>query len=52
MMAAAVARQPGARFVVITDVNPRRLELAKEFGVSRAWTRARRRCRGPEGTWA
>jgi threonine 3-dehydrogenase len=36
MMAAAVARHAGARFVVITDVNPRRLELAKEFGVSRA----------------
>ncbi len=36
MMAAAVVRHAGARFVVITDVNPRRLELAKRFGVTRA----------------
>jgi threonine 3-dehydrogenase len=36
MMAAAVVRHAGARHVVITDVNPKRLELAKEFGVTRA----------------
>jgi threonine 3-dehydrogenase len=36
MMAAAVARHAGARYVVITDVNPKRLELAKKFGVTRA----------------
>ncbi len=36
MMAAAVVRHAGARFVVITDVNPRRLELAKRFGVTLA----------------
>ena len=31
-MAVAVARQAGARYVVITDVNPYRLELAKKMG--------------------
>jgi len=31
IMAAAVARQAGARYVVITDVNPYRLELAKKM---------------------
>jgi threonine 3-dehydrogenase len=36
MMAAAVVRHAGARFVVITDVNPTRLELARKFGVTRA----------------
>jgi threonine 3-dehydrogenase len=36
LMAAAVVRLAGARFVVITDVNPYRLELAQKFGVTRA----------------
>ncbi len=36
MMAAAVVRHAGARYVVITDVNPKRLELAMKFGVTRA----------------
>jgi threonine 3-dehydrogenase len=36
LMAAAVARHAGARFVVITDVNPYRLELACKMGVNRA----------------
>ncbi len=36
IMAAAVCRHAGARHVVITDVNPYRLELAKKMGVSRA----------------
>jgi len=36
MMAAAVVRHAGARHVVITDVNPYRLELARKFGVTRA----------------
>ncbi len=36
MMAAAVVRHAGARYVVITDVNPYRLELAKRFGVTLA----------------
>jgi threonine 3-dehydrogenase len=31
IMAAAVARHAGARFVVITDVNPKRLELARRM---------------------
>jgi threonine 3-dehydrogenase len=35
IMAAAVARHAGARHVVITDVNPRRLELAARVGVTR-----------------
>jgi threonine 3-dehydrogenase len=36
IMAAAVARHAGARFVVITDMNPYRLELAEQVGVTRA----------------
>ena len=36
IMAAAVVRHAGARFVVITDVNPFRLNLAKQMGVTRA----------------
>ncbi len=36
IMAAAVARHAGARYVVITDVNPYRLELAKNIGVTAA----------------
>lgn len=35
IMAAAVVRHAGARYVVITDVNPYRLELAKQIGVTR-----------------
>jgi threonine 3-dehydrogenase len=34
LMAAAVARFAGARFVVITDVNPYRLELATKLGAT------------------
>lgn len=36
MMAAAVARHAGARYVVITDVNAYRLELARKMGVTLA----------------
>jgi threonine 3-dehydrogenase len=36
IMAAAVVRHAGARYVVITDVNPCRLELARKVGVSLA----------------
>jgi threonine 3-dehydrogenase len=36
IMAAAVAKHAGARFVVITDVNPYRLELAGKMGVTLA----------------
>lgn len=36
LMAAAIARHAGARFVVISDVNPYRLELARKIGVTRA----------------
>jgi len=35
-MAAAVVRHAGARFVVITDVNPYRLALARKIGVTLA----------------
>ncbi len=34
-MAAAVVRHAGARHVVVTDVNPQRLDQAKAFGVTR-----------------
>jgi threonine 3-dehydrogenase len=36
IMAAAIARHVGARFVVITDVNEARLELARKVGVDLA----------------
>ena len=36
IMAAAIARHAGARFVVITDINPYRLKLASGMGVTRA----------------
>ncbi len=36
IMGAAVARHAGARYVVITDVNPTRLELARKMGVTLA----------------
>ncbi len=36
LMAAAVVRHAGARHVVITDVNPHRLELAATMGATRA----------------
>ena len=36
IMAAAVARHAGARYVVITDVNEDRLELARKMGVTLA----------------
>lgn len=36
IMAAAVARHAGARYIVITDVNEYRLELAKKMGVTLA----------------
>jgi threonine 3-dehydrogenase len=34
-MAAAIARHAGARHVVVTDLNPSRLELAKKLGATR-----------------
>jgi threonine 3-dehydrogenase len=36
VMAAAVVRHAGARFVVVTDVNPWRLELARKMGATYA----------------
>src|SRR3984885_14934090 len=36
IMAAAVVRHAGARHVVITDINPRRLRLAEKLGVTLA----------------
>lgn len=35
IMAVAVARHAGARYVVITDINPARLELASKMGATR-----------------
>ena len=35
IMAAIIARHVGARFVVVSDINPYRLELAKKAGVTR-----------------
>jgi threonine 3-dehydrogenase len=35
LMATAVVRHAGARYVVVTDVNPYRLELAKRMGATR-----------------
>jgi threonine 3-dehydrogenase len=43
LMAAAVCRHVGARFVVITDVSPPRLELAKRMGVDLAIDVSRQR---------
>lgn len=36
IMASAVVRHCGARYIVITDVNPARLELARRFGITEA----------------
>ncbi|RPH73019.1 MAG: L-threonine 3-dehydrogenase [Myxococcaceae bacterium] len=36
VMAAAISRHVGARHVVVTDVNPYRLELARKMGATRA----------------
>ena len=36
LMAAAVARHVGARYIVVTDVNEARLELATEMGADLA----------------
>jgi threonine 3-dehydrogenase len=36
IMAAAIAKHVGARYVVISDINDYRLELAKKIGVTRA----------------
>src|SRR5213076_1999393 len=36
LMALAVVRRAGARFIVITDVNPHRLDLAKRMGATAA----------------
>lgn len=43
IMAAAVVRHAGARYVVITDVNPKRLKLAEKMGVTRALNTAEKR---------
>jgi len=36
LMATAVAKHAGARYVVVTDVNPRRLKLAEQMGATLA----------------
>ena len=45
IMAAAVARHAGARYVVITDVNDDRLDLARKVGVTRTVNVARENLR-------
>lgn len=45
LMAAAIVRHAGARFVVITDVNDDRLALAERMGVTRAVNARRTRLR-------
>ena len=52
LMAAAVVRHAGARHVVVTDVNPYRLELARRWARPSPWTCARassRTCRRSSG---
>jgi threonine 3-dehydrogenase len=46
IMAAAVVRHAGARHVVITDVKPKRLELARKLGVTLAVNPAETRIAG------
>ncbi len=36
IMAVAIARHVGARYIVVTDVNPYRLDLARKMGATRA----------------
>jgi threonine 3-dehydrogenase len=36
LMAVAIVRRAGARFIVVTDVNPQRLEIAKKMGATLA----------------
>ena len=48
-MAAAIAKHVGARYVVVTDVNPYRLELARKMGATLAVdVRRGRDCGRPE----
>ena len=35
IMAAAIAKHAGARYIVVTDINPYRLELAKKMGATK-----------------
>lgn len=43
IMATAVARHAGARYIVITDINPYRLELAQRMGATRTLNVAKQR---------
>jgi len=45
LMAAAIVKYAGARYTVITDVNPYRLELAKKIGVTRIVDASKERLR-------
>ena len=45
MMAAAVAQHAGARYVVVTDVNPYRLKLAERMGATKVVNVAEQRIR-------
>ncbi len=46
IMAAAIVRHAGARYVVVTDVNDDRLALARKMGVTRAVNTAKENLRG------
>ena len=50
IMAAAVVRHAGARHVVITDVNPKRLKLAEKLGVTLAVNSGETRLRDVQKT--
>jgi threonine 3-dehydrogenase len=52
IMAAAVVRHAGARYVVVTDVNPARLELARRFGVTAAVVTWGLKCRAARRRFA
>ena len=53
IMAAAVVRHAGARHVVVTDVNPYRLELARKMGATLAVdVREQLDRRAPRSSWA
>ena len=52
IMAAGVVRHAGARHVVITDVNPYRLELARKMGATLAVDVREQSIAGARKSWA
>ena len=52
IMAVAVVRHAGARYIVVTDVNPYRLELARKMGATLAVeSKETSIARGAEAAW-